>query len=895
MSKALKILLLEDEPSDAELIQNELLSALEIPLEFKQVDDKTNFIKALSTFKPDIVLSDYRLPRYDGLSALQDMRKISSETPFIIVTGSLSEEAAADAIKSGAWDYVVKERLFRLKSAVGNALELKSERQQIQKAQENLKKSEERFRLISTSAKDAIIMMDERGLVNFWNPASEKIFGYSEQEMLGKPLHDIIAPEPYLSQYKSAADDFRKHGIGNAVGNTMEVEARHKDGTPVPVELSLARMNLEGKWGAVGVIRDISERKKAETALRESETRYRTLFEQSQDAIYILYNERFMRINQRFSDLFGYQPEEVYNPEFNFMQLVADESRGLIEERLRRLQNGENLEPVYEFIAKNKNGQRVFCEVSASYVNYENGVATQGIIRDISARKAAEEEILKLSQAVEQSPVSVMLTDLDGNIEYVNQQFVKNSGYQREEAIGQNPRFLKSGETTQEEYKVLWDTIKSGKTWTGEFHNIKKNGELFWEETIIAPIFNSEGQATHFLALRQDVTQQKVLEEQFRQAQKMEAVGHLAGGIAHDFNNLLTVINGFSELLISRIDETSPMREDLLQIKQAGHRAGALTRQLLAFSRKQILRPEILDANALISNMEKMLGRLITESIKMNTSYAPNLKRIKMDPGQLEQVVMNLVVNARDAMPEGGTLTIETENIYLDEKYSLHHKDTPSGWYIIINISDTGVGMDADIKKHIFEPFFTTKEKGRGTGLGLSTVYGIIKQSGGNIIVDSEPGNGTTFKIYLPALDQTQPQLTEPTDTQLNLKGDETIFVVEDEDAVRALVCRTLSSYGYNIKESANPAEALERLKSSDLKIDLLLTDMIMPNLSGKQLAEKALKQRPKLKILYMSGYTDEVIIHQGIQGKRTSFIHKPFTNNELLRQIRQILDENSA
>lgn len=758
----LKILLLEDNLNDAELIKNELNSNLEYPIEYEQVSEKKEFFEKITQFKPDIILSDYSLPRYNGLVALSDLKKTKHNIPFIIVTGTLSEESAADAIKRGAWDYVVKERLFRLSSAVKNALKLRAEREQIKHTQEELRESEERFR---------------------------------------------------------------------------------------------------------------------------------TLFEQSQDAIYILYHKRFERVNRRFVELFGYTLDELQHKDFQFMDIIHSSSKPLLEDRMHRYQIGEKLDPIYEFTALRKDGSKVECEASVTYVDYKEDFATQGIIRDITSRKRAEEEIRKLDQAVEQSPVSVMITDLDGTVEYVNQRFFMTTGYHPDEIIGKNPRILKSGEMDAEGYKKLWDTIISGDTWNGEFHNRKKNGELFWEETIIAPMLNQRGEPTHYLALKEDITERKKLEEQFRQAQKMEAVGHLAGGIAHDFNNLLTVINGFSELLLAKLTKDDPMFKDLQQIKQAGLRAGALTRQLLAFSRKQILRPEVLDMNNLVMNMEKMLTRLITENIDLTTIYTPNLKRVKMDPGQLEQVLMNLVVNARDAMPDGGSLTIETSNLYLDDEYVFHHEGTPTGWYVLLDISDSGCGMDRETQKHIFEPFFTTKEKGKGTGLGLSTVYGIIKQSGGNIWVYSEPGIGTTFKIYLPALEQDEKKPGEPAEIERSLQGTETILVVEDENAVRELTRQTLKKYGYTVISAENSEAALDLLKKSLPDIQLILTDVIMPGMNGRALAQEAKKLQPNLKILFMSGYTDDAIVRHGVLEDGVDFIHKPFSTRSLTQKIREILD----
>jgi nitrogen-specific signal transduction histidine kinase len=381
-------------------------------------------------------------------------------------------------------------------------------------------------------------------------------------------------------------------------------------------------------------------------------------------------------------------------------------------------------------------------------------------------------------------------------------------------------------------------------------------------------------------------------EQQFRQSQKMEAIGRLAGGIAHDFNNLLTGITGYSELLLNSLKPEDPMRGNLEEIRKAAARAASLTHQLLAFSRQQVLRPVILDLNALLANLHKMLRRLIGEDIELVTLLGPGLGRVKADRGQMEQVIMNLVVNARDAMPEGGRLILETANEELDEAYARTHPPTEPGSYVMLAISDTGCGMGPDTLARIFEPFFTTKEQGKGTGLGLSTVYGIIKQSDGYIWAYSEPGQGTTFKVYLP---QVQGEVsveaeTVPAPVELPL-GSETVLLVEDEDSVRNLVRTILRKNGYTVLEARHGAEALRVAIQHTGPIHLMLTDVVMPLMSGRQLAERLAPLRPDMKVMYMSGYTDQAIVHHGVLEPGTIFLQKPFTPNSLACKVREVLD----
>ena len=383
----------------------------------------------------------------------------------------------------------------------------------------------------------------------------------------------------------------------------------------------------------------------------------------------------------------------------------------------------------------------------------------------------------------------------------------------------------------------------------------------------------------------------KNIEEQLFQAQKMEAIGRLTGGVAHDFNNLLTVINGYSELILSNMTKEDPNFEQMQLIRQAGRRAENLTRQLLAFSRKQTLKPVVLDLNELLFNMEKILHRLIGEDIDLIAAYADNLKYVKADPSQLEQVVLNLVINSRDSMEKGGRILIETDNVYLDNPVD-DEKNGQTGLHVMLSISDNGIGMDDTIKAKIFEPFFTTKEKGKGTGLGLSTVYGIVKQSGGSIVVDSEPGKGSTFKVYLKAIEEEVKPHVDHHKTSDQLIGDETILIVEDENAVLDLMMKVLDQHGYNVIQSFSAEEALSMINDLKEPIHILLTDVVLPGMNGRELADKILKINPKIKIVYMSGYTDQVIGNEGILDEATDYIQKPFSPFFLLKKVREVLDK---
>jgi two-component system, cell cycle sensor histidine kinase and response regulator CckA len=403
---------------------------------------------------------------------------------------------------------------------------------------------------------------------------------------------------------------------------------------------------------------------------------------------------------------------------------------------------------------------------------------------------------------------------------------------------------------------------------------------------------DAKGAVVGYEKIVEDVTERRALEEQLRQSQKMEAVGRLAGGVAHDFNNLLTVIKGYSELLLDELKESESQREEVEEIRKAADRAAMLTRQLLAFSRQQVLAPKVLDMNSIVSEMDKLLRRLLGEDIGLFTSLEPALGRVKADPGQIEQVIMNLAVNARDAMPRGGKLTIETANAELDETYAHEHVGAKAGSFVMLAVSDNGQGMTEQVRERVFEPFFTTKEMGKGTGLGLSTVYGIVKQSDGYVWVYSEPGVGTSFKVYLPRVDAPiEAAAKKPTTTELN--GTETVLLVEDEDGVRALVRQVLQKRGYTVLEARSGKDALLECERQQGKIDLLLTDVVLEQMSGRELAEKLSPLRPEMKVLYISGYTDDAIVHHGVLTAGKAFLQKPFTTEALARKIRSVLAPN--
>ena len=545
----------------------------------------------------------------------------------------------------------------------------------------------------------------------------------------------------------------------------------------------------------------------------------------------------------------------------------------------------------FESRLSTKSGRVIPVELTLNDYQLDNQDFVLCFARDISERKRSEEEYSRLVIAIEQAAESIMITDIENKILYVNPAFERVTGYDKSEVLGQKPSLLSSGRHEAQFYREIWTALMSGKSWHGHFINKRKDGSLFEEEATISPIKDKKGQIISYVAVKRDVTHEIDLQKQVYHAEKMDAIGRLAGGVAHDFNNLLTIINGYSELMIKSIVPSDPLYGHVQQIIKACSRASTHTKQLLAFSRRMPMEQKVIDLNATLMDMVSVLRRLIDESIELVTRFKEGVGNIKADPAEVEQIIVNLVVNARDAMPRGGKLVIETDRVTLDEKYCHNHIDANPGTYMLLSVQDNGVGMSEGTKARIFEPFFTTKEQ--GTGLGLPTVFGIVRQNKGHVECYSEAGRGTLFKVFLPEVKETAAETDLRSVYDTLPRGKETILLVEDEEDVRILTSRMLQIQGYRVIEAALAGEALIASERLSEPIDLLLTDVVMPQMGGAELAERLRKTNPKLKVLYMSGYASDVLMsHENVDRETVTFIAKPFTLESITRKVRDVLDQ---
>jgi two-component system, cell cycle sensor histidine kinase and response regulator CckA len=875
VSAKLRFIILEDNAEDAALLEQRLRDA---GLEFSahRVHDKDGFLKALKE-PSDLILADYSLPDFSGLEALTLFRKDHAETPFIVVSGRIGEEKAAELMRKGATNFVPKGQLEKLPDVVRQELKEASELRQKAREERMRRSTESRFRALFECVGAGISIEDLRGTIVQTNRALQQMLGYDAEELLVLKRSDFT----HSKDLKEETDHFKRLLAGKSDHYRVEKRFVRRDGRIFwgRLTVSIVRDTNGEPQFTVAMIEDITERQRAE----EAHMQFSSLVEFSNDAIIsktldgVIYSW-----NPAAERLFGYTTAEANGRSITLITPPDQEAQAM--ELLERLKRGERTD-TFETTRQRKDGLVIHVSVTTSPIKDLAGKVTgaSSIYRDITERKRGEqvlrksqEENQKLAAFPQFNPNPVLELAADGTVNYSNgaaQRMAVSLGREQlsdllpPETPGIVKECLETGQS-----KLHLQTIVQGRIISWSFFPVSAIGVV------------------HCYA--GDVTDRQNLEAQLRQAQKMESVGQLAGGVAHDFNNILTVIQGHTSLLTM-----SPLPEDALdsarQIGLAADRAANLTRQLLTFSRRQIIQPKNLDLNEVVSNMTRMLRRLLGEDITLQVNYAPHLPLVQADPGMMEQILMNLSVNSRDAMPKGGKLLIDTSVVTLDAGTSRKLPGSSPGEFVCLRVKDTGKGIPPEVMPHIFEPFFTTKDVGKGTGLGLATVYGIVQQHRGWLNVTSKVREETMFEIFLPGLSGTGVAMETGAAVAPAVRGgNETVLVVEDETPLRQLVRNVLQRYGYRVLEANSGVDALPVWLEYQDQISLLLTDMVMPHgVSGRELAERLRGDKPELKVIYSSGYSLAVVGADMVLREGLNFLQKPYNPVKLAKAVRDCLD----
>lgn len=770
-------------------------------------------------------------------------------------------------------------------------------------AEMRLRQNEEKYRLIAQNAMDVIWTMGLDLKFTYFSPSIRYLTGFTTEEAERFTLPELLTPESLVKASRWLAEEIARDqdpGVAPDRSRMLEIDHWRKDGSTVWVEVTVSFLRDEtgSPCGVIGISRDISARREAEAALKKSEKKYRSLVEQSLQGLVIVQRDplRLSFVSGPVQAIFGYTPEEM-------MAFSPDQITALIHPDFReplfrnvRIRFTTPTNPVKnEYQIVHRDGRNKWVETFSALIEFEGSPAVQTVMVDITKRRNAFEE-LKRSEARNEA----MLATIPDLLFVFDDQFrmVDYKSGDKRSLLMPPEKFL--GKAIRETLPShLWDlteekiraTLAANRIQTYEYQLPLPDRTHFFEARMT---ICGKGQV---LAIVRDITARKEaeamkdkLEEQLRQAMKMESIGRLAGGVAHDFNNLLTGIIGYAEMIRAGLDSQDPLFRDMEEILGASRRAAGLTAQLLAFSRKQLISPRVVQPNDVLADSQNMLRRIIGEDVRLEFVPASDLGTVKIDPTQLDQVLINLAVNARDAMPGGGRLIIATHNVHIDDSFCFSHIDAEPGEYVRLTVSDTGCGMDAETQARIFEPFFSTKDKERGTGLGLATVYGIVRQNNGFITVESAPGAGTTFQVHFPLIREKAAERVHLPAVTLPI-GHETVLLVEDEEMVRNMARKILERHGYQVLVARDGEDAERQCREFQGEIHLLLTDVIMPELDGRQLYLRLAETRAGLKALFMSGYTDDIIAKRGVLEEGIDFLQKPFTMEELTRRVRNALD----
>jgi PAS domain S-box-containing protein len=755
-----------------------------------------------------------------------------------------------------------------------------------QASETQLRASEDRYRtLVQSQGEGVLEVAGDLGIL-MANPSAEAIFGVKGGGLTGRPLVELVPPE--------ATDALRKWTLESQRGerSTFDLEVIRTDGERRQILVTgTPRLDGSGRLkAAIAVFRDVTESRRLEARIRLLAHGLKC----ADSCITITdVNERLIYVNDAFLRTYGYSESELIGQHISLVRSPRSQislTNEILPATLRGGWRGE-------LWNRAKDGREFAVSLETSVVRDEKGavVATVGVARDITERRRAEDALRESERRFRSLLLHVrlaaLMSDAEGVITFCNNYLLKALGRSREELIGHSIFEFLDPEHQDMVRKGLAESIEAGEVAPFlESAVVRKDGKRRWIQWNNTALRDHEGRIIGFASLGADVTEHRALQEQYLQSQKLESVGRLAGGVAHDFNNLLTVINGYSDMLLARLDSHDGLRHCAEQIRSAGERATELTQQLLAFSRRQMSQPRPVDVNTVVRDAAKMYERLIGEDVVLRTVLDPNLGVVLADPGHIHQILVNLVVNARDSMPQGGRLTIETGNVEVGETAPSRSGECENGPYVFLRVTDTGTGMDEEVRRHVFEPFFTTKGQGRGTGLGLATVYGIVRQNGGCISLETSPGQGSSFTIQLPRIDTDSEVEAEEAKETLALDGTETVLVVEDQEAVRKLAGAILEAFGYKVLEAEDGTQAAMLAGQHEGTIHLLLTDVVLPGMNGREVAEQLLKTRPGMKVLYTSGYSEEVITRRGVLEPGVAYIPKPFSPDGLAARVRSVL-----
>ncbi|MBD3268145.1 PAS domain S-box protein [bacterium] len=898
----IKALLIEDDPGDAFYIQelfadkNESTSTVT----FVHVDTLNEGLTQLAQDAFDVVLLDLTLPDSQGSETFERVYSSYSHTPIVILTGLDDKETALSMMHKGAQDYLMKGHIDRdlLERPIRYAIERHQLIKSLEEQRNEVASREKYYRSLMNRLHEDVIVIDRDYIITDINNTFLHSTGEERSHIIGKKCFSV------LQGLRSPCDEHGKNCLlkqvfenGEAANFTNQLTKRNGETIWVDIILSPLLNDNGHVTHVIETVRDITDILNTRQELSQTEQKYYQLLNSLSEGVWVIDKQGYTDfVTPRMAELLGYKPDEILKK--HVFDFIPPEDISLCQEYLKRREKG--IQEVHDFVFVRKDGSKINALVATTPIIDENGQYNGAIagILDITERKMAERK-LQQSEALHQSlvenlPLFVFRKDVEGRFTFMNSNMCQSLGKPQKDILGKTDYDFYPAELADKYHKDDLQVIQTGRVIELEETNKSFDGTEIQVNVVKSPIFDANDRVIGIQGISWDITEKKKLQEQLLQSQKMEAIGKLAGGVAHDFNNILMVIKSYSDFAFNQLPDHSNMRNDIQEIKNAGERASALTRQLLAFSRRQVVQPEAVHLKDILENMDKMLRRLIGEDIHFKTQCDPDVGLIKIDPGQIEQIIMNIVVNARDAMPNGGELTIEIHNANFHRPYHNHLNTIPPGDYVLLEIRDTGVGIDEESQQKIFDPFYTTKKTGKGTGLGLSTVYGIVQQNNGYISLKSSRGQETTFSIYFPLL-SAQKRTEKKTEEKIkSAKGTETILVVEDDESARSVIEVGLTKYGYHILTAQNGEEAIQLFKQNQAAIDLILTDVIMPKIGGRQVAEEILSIDASTRIIYMSGYTDDEIIRQGILDQEIPFIQKPFDIQTLTKKIRSQLDREN-